>query len=543
MPTLPPNPTPTSNNALPQAPVADKLTPSLTQQQLEENITAMQKQKVDNATIQSYVNNYSKNDTGYILKGTLPTNQKPFNPNNPNGQFEQPSKGPTMDYSKDPGTNASSHIFSGTKDALGDIFVKPEQKLIADAGTRIAQVGGQVSNEFQNPGYDTPVDYGNPQRKNAGGQATPLPPNLPPQGVNTHNLETKIALPQNQLGVTVQPQQQGMEGAKQIGGQALNAADAIGNVAMASEVLPKLATKGFQAAKSGIDTLGTLKENFNTASQIKNDAASLAKIQENISPKMTLKETKLALKEGRLVEGQDPTLLRNGTPDSVIPSTKTQQAAQTIQEQIPGAEKMKQSELFAALNKNGVALRDNLVPIMKQTPVTDETLQTINDGWKALKAQQKADPYLSNGVNISKLQANFEKNFLMKSGNKTMNDLWETTQAYDASVPQNVKSATSLSSQELQDQKAIWLQNRKILTDATHNVSTGLDTTSQKAFSSMSDMYTAKENILSKVKIDKTGGIKGISQWIEKNPWKSAGIGYLANKVARNTGLPSLPLP
>lgn len=179
--------------------------------------------------------------------------QSPFNPNTPNSQFTQPTQSTTkMDYSNAPGTNVSSHIFSGTKDALNTMFVKPEQRLIAEAGTRIAQVGVQTANEFKNTGYDTPIDTGNPQRQSRSG-TKPLPLNAPKPIANTSNSEMNINNPQHQFGVTVQPQQQGMAGVKQIGEQALNAVDAIGNVALAEAVLPIAINKATPMVKSGLN--------------------------------------------------------------------------------------------------------------------------------------------------------------------------------------------------------------------------------------------------------------------------------------------------
>ncbi len=291
---------------------------------------------------------------------------------------------------------------------------------------------------------------------------------------------------------------------------------------------------GVSAAQEGINALKTPAN------------AELNKITDTISPKMTAKETKLALSQGRIVEGQDPTLLRSGTPDTVIPSDKTNQVAQTIQEQIPGASKMSQTKLFDALNKNGLAMRDSLTPIMQQTPLQSNDIKNISDALKTLQTKQLADGYIPTNVNVEKLQSSFQNDImkpLLEKSNPTMNDAWVATQQYDASVPQSVKSATSMSSDTLQAQKSIWLQNRSILADVTHNVQTGMDATSQKAFSSMSDMYTAKENILSKFKLDKTGGLSKLGNWAANNKAGIAIGGYAANKVAGKLGLPSIPLP
>lgn len=53
--------------------MANQLTPTLTDAQLKQNITALQQQKVSNDHIQEYVNNYQKGQNGsYVLKGSKP---------------------------------------------------------------------------------------------------------------------------------------------------------------------------------------------------------------------------------------------------------------------------------------------------------------------------------------------------------------------------------------------------------------------------------------------------------------------------------------
>ncbi len=138
-----------------------------------------------------------------MVKNMQMQQSNPFNPKNPNSQFVDP-KAPAS--SVQPGTSPASHIFSGTKDALGDIFVKPEQKLLADAGTRIAQAGTRAVEPL-------------------------LPKNI------QQNIDTNIQKPQHQLGVDIAPLGTGMEAVKQIGGQALNAVDAIGNVSLGESLV------------------------------------------------------------------------------------------------------------------------------------------------------------------------------------------------------------------------------------------------------------------------------------------------------------------
>lgn len=259
-------------------------------------------------------------------------------------------------------------------------------------------------------------------------------------------------------------------------------------------------------------------------------ADNLNKIQDTISPKLTAKETKLAMDQGRLIEGQDPTLLKNGTPDTVLPSDRVVKASQTINRNIPNAAKMKPSELYAALDGKISDTATKLQPEMQAIPLTPATKAKLTSDWTALKTKQLADPYISNNVNLPKLQANFENNFLNKTGVRNMNDYWETAKAYDASVPANVKSATSMSSEGLQDQKSVWLQNRAVLRNAINDAANGLGKTSKQAFSDMHDMYDAQTNLLSKAKVG-TGESSKIVQWIKDNPVKAKVIGGAAGTV------------
>jgi len=271
-------------------------------------------------------------------------------------------------------------------------------------------------------------------------------------------------------------------------------------------------------------------------------AKNLTKIQDTISPKLTPKETKLALQQGRLVEGQDPGLLKNGTPDQVLPSDRVVKASQTVNTNIPDAAKLKPSELYAKIDSKVKEIATNLQPEMKATPISEATKAKVSSNWEALKAQQNSDPYISNNTNITKLQSNFENNFLNKTGVGSMDDYWTTAKAYDASVPANVKNATSLSSEVLQEQKAVWLQNRAILRTALTDTATSLGEQSKQAFSNMHDLYDAQTNLLSKVKVGTPEGNK-IIQWIKANPGKAAVGAYVGNKALRGAGLPSIPLP
>lgn len=260
------------------------------------------------------------------------------------------------------------------------------------------------------------------------------------------------------------------------------------------------------------------------------------KLTEMISPKMNAKETKLAQSQGRIVPGKDATLFRRGKADTVIPSDKIIKATKTIQREIPNASKLAPSELHTALTARTTDMAEKLKPEMIKTPIKSETVQKITDDWSAIKKEQLNNAYTPNDVNVKKLQADFESR-LKNSQSGNMNDLWDTAKAYDNSVPANVKNANSLSSESLQSKKEIWLQNREVLRSAINDTKNGMGKTSQNAFSDMHDMYNAKENLLSKAKIQAAQSSK-IVQWAKDHPYIAGSIaGSIVTGAAAATGV------
>lgn len=260
-------------------------------------------------------------------------------------------------------------------------------------------------------------------------------------------------------------------------------------------------------------------------------------IQEKITPKPTANEAKLAQSQGRLIKGKEPTLFRSGTADEVLPTKDTARAVGTIQREIAGASKMDEVQLTDAIVSKTEEIAQNLKPEMTKVRIKPSTVQKINSDWEALKKTQLESADATEEANVLKLQKQFEAK-LQKSGSGNMNDLWDTAKEYDKSVPNNVKKATSASDPKLQYKKDIWLQNRAILKNAINDNIDGLGATSKQAFSDMHDMYNAKENLLSKAKIEteaKPSKIKQTVDYIKKNPVKSALIGTGVDKVIKNT--------
>lgn len=273
------------------------------------------------------------------------------------------------------------------------------------------------------------------------------------------------------------------------------------------------------------------------------DKKAVEALQQTLAPKLTPSEVKIALKEGRIVPGKDPSLLRGGTPDEIVPSDVTNRAVETIRRQIPNAEKLKPSELYSAVDTQVKNMGQSLRPVMDTTPLKPETVGKITKDWEALKKKQLSDPYTPATANVRKLQADFENNFLKKSKSQNFGDLWDTRIAYDASVPSNVKNATSLSSDALQTQKEIWLQNRRILNDAMNDSSSGLGDVSGKTFQEMNDMYNAQKGIESSFKPTKEGLPSKAVQFAKNNKLLTGVAALEANKISKDVTGIGIPTP
>jgi hypothetical protein len=245
------------------------------------------------------------------------------------------------------------------------------------------------------------------------------------------------------------------------------------------------------------------------------DAADLDTITDKIAPKMNTSEMTNAVAEGRVTrasQGPVSKALFGQAPDVVEQSEGVQRAAATIQKQIPGAAQMSDTNLYKALGDNVSAKAMELRLVLESTPVEGKTIAQIKNAWATTKASQAEDVGFANMPGSKVAQGKFQNiidEFNLTEQNPvtgkmqaveppTAADVWDARIAYDKSIPANVKSATSLSSESLQYQKTMWLQNRQILSDAINKSAGDLDADSQQVFKDMSDMYNARQNIISK---------------------------------------------
>jgi len=283
-----------------------------------------------------------------------------------------------------------------------------------------------------------------------------------------------------------------------IGGGIKEAAGTLKETAEAVKALPKTIPEAKGAAEFTKGMAQKDTQQFLTGVPSK----EAAKIQDLISPKPTIKEAKLAESQGRLIKAKEPTIFKSGTLDKVIPSDKVIKASQTIQREIPNASKMNEATLYKALDDKTTTIAKQLKPELEKTPIKKETVDKLVNDWESLKKKQSDNIYVSDVIDVKKYQKDFETKFIDKTNLNNLNDIWEKRKSYDDSVPENVKEANDLSSDKLLAQKEIWLQNRGVLNDAINDISNGMGDVSRNAFSDMSDMYNAKQNILSKAKIE-----------------------------------------
>ena len=268
-------------------------------------------------------------------------------------------------------------------------------------------------------------------------------------------------------------------------------------------------------------------------------AKESSKIEELISPKLTSKETKLAESQGRLVKGREPTLFRGGTPDEVLPSAQVTKSTQTIQREIPGASKMSEPELYTALQGRTTDMAQKLQPEMEKVPVTPQVTNKIKSSYEELKKTQIKNADASEEANVLKRQAQFDERLKKVESYTNMDEVWKERISYDDSIPDNVKKATTLSDSRLQAKKEEWLQNRAILNNAITDLSTGLGSTAKQSFSDMTDMYGAKQNILSKAKVELKPQPSKAVQWAKKHPYIT---GTVVGAAATATGIPKKAL-
>lgn len=230
-------------------------------------------------------------------------------------------------------------------------------------------------------------------------------------------------------------------------------------------------------------------------------------LQEKVVPALTKRERQIAISQGRVTRGGSSKL--TGTkPDIVRPDRRTSKAIDTLQRRIKGVNKMDDIQIANSAQSEITSISNKLKPQMRKVQVKPETTKSARRLWDVVKESQTAEPEFDAFPGSKKFQQRFEgflnemiKPVRSKTGKfrrKNLNDLWEIAKRYDDIVPERVKQANELSSDALQFQKDMWLQNRRILRDIIEDASDGLGSKAKKAFSDMTDLYRIRNNIIQK---------------------------------------------
>lgn len=225
-------------------------------------------------------------------------------------------------------------------------------------------------------------------------------------------------------------------------------------------------------------------------------AARAAKqVEEVIAPKLTQKEIKLALSEGRVVRKSGPVRKALGIPDKVVQTQRVQNAARVVVDKIPDATKLNNQQLADAAKQEISKISKELEPRLKKIAVKEQDLDDIINSWADVKELQLESPILTE-EQVRRAQAGFEKILQEAVDAKNADDVWKLVQDYDDRVKTIVKEATAQSPETLQELKDIWLENRRILRDSLDDIVENADDSVKKEFQDMSGLYTARQNII-----------------------------------------------
>jgi len=275
-----------------------------------------------------------------------------------------------------------------------------------------------------------------------------------------------------------------------------------------------------------------------------------SKIADTIAPQINAKETQKIVSEGRATRGKKK--LFGKRPDVVEQAEQVKRSAQTIDNRIKGASEMDDLTLSSNIKNEVSNISNELKPEMQAITVTSQKLKEMDKVWDALKKTQADEPEFVAFAGSKKVQERFGR-FLSEmkqlrepvSGQfkpqKTLDDLWDIRKRYDSSIPESVKQAIDgVSSPSSSFQKTMWLENRQIMNDMIKDTADGLGDTAKTAFSDMTDLYRARQQIIIKTKLD-LKGTPGLAEIIKKNALKY-GIAWLSIKgVEQVTGV-NIPL-
>jgi hypothetical protein len=277
----------------------------------------------------------------------------------------------------------------------------------------------------------------------------------------------------------------------------VNIADLFGAVAVKSTA-KNVATQSIKRVASLADTF---EDTALKQAQKRAIERSARAIEQRVAPELTKKELRIAFEQGRTQKvGKIKSMLGKG--DIVTPEARVQSAARTLAERIPNVEKLSDQEIAEAAKKQISQIAKELEPELKNIKLDEALKNDMVDAYLEIKDVQLKNP-IPSASQVKKLQNSFENTLLDLSESTNADDLWKAVQRFDESVPNSIKSATSQSSEVAQELKNMWLEQRRILRNALDETTVLSGTDVAPRFKAMTDMYTARENIINAARFNK----------------------------------------
>lgn len=291
----------------------------------------------------------------------------------------------------------------------------------------------------------------------------------------------------------------------------------LAEILIPTSIVTGVAGKGKKIIQEGLETgLNKSKSLVSTGVEKGTEifTGKAPSIVETISPKINAAETRNLIREGRITQPKS-SIIFGKQPDIITPSEKLTKSAELIKNNIPNATKMNAFELSNAIGNKTTEIATKLKPQLKTVPVTPDTTNRMVNAWEKVKVSQASNPEFVAFKGSKTAQKNFEAylNELKKAykgadgkfRQKDLNDVWELRKKYDSTIPESVKKATSQSAPSTQLQHDMWLQNRELLNEVIEEMSESLDDVAKKSFEEMNLLYSARNNIINKAKVDVTG--------------------------------------
>lgn len=222
-----------------------------------------------------------------------------------------------------------------------------------------------------------------------------------------------------------------------------------------------------------------------------------------IAPKTTGKQGQKLVEEGRVVQGRfNP--LTGKAKDVVLPDATLKRAEDVIIREVP--DYSDSFKLADDLDKLAATKARELKPQLQAVKTTDEGRDYLISEWDTLKKVQKDSDLWEDAVASNvKFQNKFQKFVDEALEADNLDDLWDIRKRYDQSVPKNIKNPSPSASPSVQTKNEMWLQNRSILNDIIEGTADDLDVAVRGTWDDMSAVYDARNNIISKARIDLKG--------------------------------------